>query len=194
MEENKVKLFGETTRGTLCETFMTENQCPGLVEAKRIDDEPGLKGWWMSPALLGQANLGKTSCPRSSRIFLPGADLVPMVIFTEELNFDPTIRDSVKKHGGQVATNFFMAPSSAIGDYRPTQMILQALSINFAASKEEARQKAYKSAEFVTSSDLESDEEEEELEMREDTEAEVSEVEDSDQDCDLDTEPLGQDE
>lgn len=136
MEENKVKLFGETTRGTLCETFMTENQCPGLVEAKRIDDEPGLKGWWMSPALLGQANLGKTSCPRSSRIFLPGADLVPMVIFTEELNFDPTIRDSVKKHGGQVATNFFMAPSSAIGDYRPTQMILQALSINFAASKE----------------------------------------------------------
>lgn len=61
-------------------------------------------------------------------------------------------------------------------------------------AKKEARQKAYKSAEFVTSSDLESDEEEEELEMREDTEAEVSEVEDSDQDCDLDTEPLGQDE
>lgn len=30
----------------------------------------------------------------------PGTDLLPMVNSTEELSFDPTIRDSVKQHGG----------------------------------------------------------------------------------------------
>lgn len=34
MEENK--LFSETTRGIFSETFMTENQCPGLVEAEGL--------------------------------------------------------------------------------------------------------------------------------------------------------------
>lgn len=58
MEENR--LFGETMRGIFYETFMTKNQCPGLAEAKRNYDESTLKVWWMSPALLGEANLDKT--------------------------------------------------------------------------------------------------------------------------------------
>jgi hypothetical protein len=45
-----------------------------------------------------------------------------MVISTEELKFDATIRGQVKKHSRQVATNSFMATSSAIGDMDQRKM------------------------------------------------------------------------
>jgi hypothetical protein len=138
VEDNK--LFDEITHGIFSEMFMAENQCSGLVKAKNIYDESGLKVWCLSPTLVEAAGhaaswssehgqnvvssiLGLLAVKRTlrTRLMLPdgnlsfhGADLLPMVVSTEELNFDTSCRGSVKTHGRHIATNSFMALSSGM--------------------------------------------------------------------------------
>ncbi|PNP51939.1 hypothetical protein THARTR1_07148 [Trichoderma harzianum] len=132
-EEETVFADGSKTRGILSESFIKEHPSLEWAKLKEFHHKTGIKLWQINPFLVDAAGraaewssdfgqkvvsvvLQILSLRRTlrSRLVLPdgsvsypGADLLPMVISTEELSFDRTHEDAVKKHGHDTANNSF---------------------------------------------------------------------------------------
>ncbi|KAK4078931.1 hypothetical protein Trihar35433_36 [Trichoderma harzianum] len=154
------------TRGILSESFIEEHpsKCWGKVK-KFLQN--GVKIWQLNPffvervgreaewssaigkdvisAILRAVSLRRTQRSRlllpNGEVCFPSADMLPMKVISEELTFDKTRKNLVRKHGRDAAKNMFLMASNTLQEFTASpQGIINPSdrepSINFSAYRE----------------------------------------------------------
>lgn len=129
---------GTTTKGIFAPEFKEQNPAEGWDQMQSFYRQTGVKIWQLCPPIVEAAGqhsswsssfgqnvvsviLRVLSLCRSlhSRLLLPdgsvsypGADLLPMTIVTEELNYGQEYQHDIKEHGRTSASNLFAAVRS----------------------------------------------------------------------------------
>ncbi|KAL7940427.1 hypothetical protein V8C42DRAFT_356270 [Trichoderma barbatum] len=165
-EEETIFDDGTRTRGILTDSFMAKHPSQDWAKVKQVYYRTDIRLWQIDPSLVERvgraadwsttfgkkvvsAVLRTVSLRRTlrSRLLLPDgnisfpvADLLPMVISTEELNFDKSRQALVQKHGRDAANNSFSGVSDALPEYTASSQGLvssdREASINFGAYRE----------------------------------------------------------
>lgn len=131
---------GTTTKGIFTTQFKQNNPSEGWDQMQAFYQQTGVKIWQLCPPVVQAAGeraswsssfgqnvvsviLRILSLCRSfySRLRLPdgsvsypGADLPPMTISTEELNYDQRYQNRIKEHGQKIASDLFATSRSGI--------------------------------------------------------------------------------